>query len=335
MPFSYLLRRLLWAVPTLIGVAVVVFVLVRVVPGDPIAMMLPPGATADDVGRLRAMYGLDAPIAKQFVVWSGEVLRGDFGNSISLRDRVSSLILGRLPATLELVVVAVALACALATGLALFAVLFRGRWPELVVDGGSGLALAIPDFLWGLLFILVLGVLLPWFPISGRIDPTLDFDPATGFYLLEALARLRWDALANLVSHMVLPAVALALPLAAALTRVLKGSLLEAMQQDYVMLARVKGYSRMRTLLRVALRNALIPTVTLTGVQFSFLIGGTVLIEHLFSYPGIGNLAIAAVTQRDLPLIQGLILMFAVLFILANLLVDMTYSALDPRVASK
>jgi len=335
MPFSYLLRRLLWAVPTLIGVAVVVFVLVRVVPGDPIAMMLPPGATADDVGRLRAMYGLDAPIAKQFVVWSGEVLRGDFGNSISLRDRVSSLILGRLPATLELVVVAVALACALATGFALFAVLFRGRWPELVVDGGSGLALAIPDFLWGLLFILVLGVLLPWFPISGRIDPTLDFDPATGFYLLEALARLRWDALANLVSHMVLPAVALALPLAAALTRVLKGSLLEAMQQDYVMLARVKGYSRMRTLLRVALRNALIPTVTLTGVQFSFLIGGTVLIEHLFSYPGIGNLAIAAVTQRDLPLIQGLILMFAVLFILANLLVDMTYSALDPRVASK
>ena len=332
MSSSYLLRRILWTLPTLIGAAVVVFVLMRVVPGDPIAMMLPPGATAEDVGRLRAMYGLDAPIARQFVVWSGELLRGDLGNSISLRDRVSSLILGRLPATLELVVAAVILAGGIALLLALVAVQFRGRWPELAVDGTSGLALAIPDFLWGLLFILVLGVLLPWFPISGRIDPALDFDPATGFYLAEALLRLRWDVLASLVGHMVLPAAALALPLAAALTRVLKGSLLEAMQQDYVMLARVKGYPRSRTLLRVALRNALIPTVTLTGVQFSFLIGGTVLIEHLFSYPGIGNLAIAAVTQRDLPLIQGLVLMFAVLFILANLVVDMAYGALDPRV---
>jgi ABC-type dipeptide/oligopeptide/nickel transport system permease component len=329
---SFILKRLFWAIPTLIGVAVVVFVLVRVVPGDPIAMMLPPGATADDVGRLRAMYGLDAPIAKQFVVWSGEVLRGDFGNSISLRDKVTSLVLGRLPATLELVIVAVAAACLFATLLAIFAVLFRGRWPELAVDGGTGLALAIPDFLWGLLFILVLGVLLPWFPISGRIDPTFDFNPVTGFYLIEALVRLRWDALGNLLHHIALPALALALPLTAALTRVLKGSLIDAMNQDYVVLARVKGYSRTRTLWRVALRNALIPTVTLTGVQFSFLIGGTVLIEHIFSYPGIGNLAIAAVTQRDLPLIQGLILTFALLFILTNLVVDMTYGALNPRV---
>ncbi len=334
MSSSFILRRLLWAIPTLIGVAIVVFVLVRVVPGDPIAMMLPPGATADDVGRLRAMYGLDAPIAKQFVVWSGEVLRGDFGNSISLRDKVTSLVRGRLPATLELVIVAVAAACLFATLLAVSAVLFRGRWPELAIDGGTGLALAIPDFLWGLLFILVLGVLLPWFPISGRIDPTFDFDPVTGFYLAEALVRLRWDAFGNLVSHIALPALALALPLTAALTRVLKGSLIDAMNQDYVILARVKGYSRTRTLWRVALRNALIPTVTLTGVQFSFLIGGTVLIEHIFSYPGIGNLAIAAVTQRDLPLIQGLILTFAVLFILTNLVVDMTYGALNPRVRS-
>lgn len=329
---SFILRRLFWAIPTLIGVAIVVFVLVRVVPGDPIAMMLPPGATADDVGRLRAMYGLDAPIAKQFVVWTGEVLRGDFGNSISLRDKVTSLVFGRLPATLELVLVAVAAACLFATLLGVSAVLFRGRWPELVIDGGTGLVLAIPDFLWGLLFILVLGVLLPWFPISGRIDPTFDFNPVTGFYLAEAVVRLRWDAFGNLVSHIALPALALALPLIAALTRVLKGSLIDAMNQDYVILARVKGYSRTRTLWRVALRNALIPTVTLTGVQFSFLIGGTVLIEHLFSYPGIGNLAIAAVTQRDLPLIQGLILTFAILFILTNLVVDMTYGALNPKV---
>lgn len=332
MSIRYLLKRLLWAIPTLLGVAVVVFVLVRVVPGDPIAMMLPPGATAEDVGRLRALYGLDASIPKQFVAWSGDVLTGNFGNSISLRDSVANLVLGRLPATLELVAIAVAVACLLAMLLAVGAVLFRGRWPEVAVDGGAGVALAIPDFLWGLLFILVLGVLLPWFPISGRIDPTLDFNPVTGFYIVEALLRLDGAALGSLLSHIVLPAAALALPLAAALTRVLKGSLLDAMNQDYVTLARVKGYSRTRILWRVALRNALIPAVTLTGVQFTFLIGGTVLVEHLFSYPGIGNLAIAAVTQRDLPLIQGLILTFAVLFILANLAIDMTYGALDPRV---
>lgn len=332
MSASYLLRRLLWAIPTLIGVAVVVFVLMRVVPGDPIAMMLPPGATADDVGRLRALYGLDAPIAKQFVVWIGDVARGNFGTSISLREGVGSLVLGRLPATLELVTCALLIACVLAIVAATSAAYFRGRWPELAVDGVVGVVLAIPDFLWGLLFILVLGVLLPLLPISGRIDPTLDFTPTTGFYLVEALLRLRLDVAANIAKHLLLPAMALALPLAAALTRVLKGSLLEAMNQDYVTLARAKGYSMSRILWRVALRNALIPTVTLTGVQFSFLIGGTVLIEYLFSYPGIGNLSIAAVSQRDLPLIQGLVLMFAVLFMATNLLVDMTYALLNPRV---
>ena len=332
MSIDQFLKRLLWALPTLFGVAVLVFVLVRVVPGDPIAMMLPPGATAEDVGRLRALYGLDAPIPKQFVAWMGEVLRGNFGTSISLRDGVVALVSSRLPATLELVFVAVAVACALAAAAAVGAVYFRGHWPELVVDGVTGLVLAIPDFLWGLLFVLVLGVLLPVLPISGRIDPTLDFNPATGFYLAEALVRLQWSALADLLRHILLPSLALALPLTAALTRVLKGSLIEAMNQDYVTLVRVKGYSRARILWRVALRNALIPTVTLTGVQFSFLVGGTVLIEYIFSYPGIGNLAIAAVNQRDLPLIQGLVLTFAVLFIMTNLAVDMAYSVLNPKV---
>ncbi len=332
MSTSYLLRRLLWALPTLFGVAVVVFVLVRVVPGDPIAMMLPPGATAEDVGRLRALYGLDAPLLQQFVNWLGALAQGDLGNSISLRVSVVSLVLSRLPATLELVLVAMAAGCALALLAAVAAVLFRGRWPELAVDGATGFTLAIPDFLWGLLLILLLGVLLPVLPISGRIDPVVSFDPVTGFYLLEALVTGQLRAFGDLLRHILLPATALALPLAAALTRVLKNSLIEAMSQDYVTLAQVKGYSRARILWRVALRNALIPTVTLTGVQFTFLIGGTVLIEHIFSYPGLGNLAIASVIQRDLPLIQGLVLTFAVLFIAANLLVDMTYALINPRV---
>jgi ABC-type dipeptide/oligopeptide/nickel transport system permease component len=328
---SYVLKRLLWALPTLFGVATVVFVLLRVVPGDPIAMMTPPGARAEDIARLRHVYGLDTSIAQQFVTWLGQVARGDFGNSISLRQHVVTLVVGKLPATLELVLFAMLIACSLGVGLALTAVYFRERWPELAIDGFAGLSLAIPDFLWALLLVLLLGAMLPVLPISGRLDPGIAFEPRTDFYLLESLISGKFTTAGTLVQHLLLPGAALALPLAASITRVLKSSLLEVMNQDYVTLARVKGYSRARVLLRVALRNALIPAVTLTGVQFTFLVGGTVLIEYIFAYPGIGNLAIGAVIQRDLPLIQGLILTFAVLFIITNLIVDMTYALLNPK----
>jgi peptide/nickel transport system permease protein len=329
---TYLLKRLLWAVPTLFGVAVVVFFLLRVVPGDPIAMMVPPGAHAEDITRLRAMYGLNDSIPVQFGRWIAQMARGDLGNSISLRENVGSLIFGKLPATLELVTAAMIIAIALGLSAAVTAVYFRGRWPEIATEGFAGIALAIPDFLWALLFVLLLGVLLPVLPISGRIDPGAAFEPRTGFFLLEAIVTGQLAAVRNLLAHLLLPAFALALPLAASITRVLKTSLVDTLHQDYVMLARVKGYSRARTLWRVALRNALIPAVTLTGVQFTFLVGGTVLIEYIFSYPGIGNLAIGAVIQRDLPLIQGLILTFACLFIVTNLLVDLSYTLLNPRV---
>lgn len=332
MSTTYLLKRLLWALPTLFGVAVVVFVLLRVVPGDPIAMMIPPGATGDDIRRLRHLYGLDAPILEQFVIWIGQVVQGQFGNSISLREKVMTLVLGKLPATLELVSFALTVAVALGVVLALAAVYFRGRWPELVIDGIAGVSLAIPDFLWALLFVLILGVLLPVLPISGRIDPGMAFEPRTGFYLIESVLHRDFAVARELLKHLLLPSLALALPLAAGLTRVLKASLLETMNQDYVTLARVKGYSRARILWRVALRNALIPALTLTGVQFTFLVGGTVLIEYIFAYPGIGNLAIGAVIQRDLPLIQGLVLTFAALFIVTNLLVDLSYTLLNPKV---
>jgi len=200
------------------------------------------------------------------------------------------------------------------------------------VDGITGLTLAIPDFLWGLVFILVLGVLVPVLPISGRVDPRQAIEFSSQFYLAESLLRGEFGVLAMLLTHLVAPAVALALPLMAVITRMLKASLSEAMTQDYIMVARVKGFTRGRIILREALRNAMIPAVTLTGVQFTFLVGGTVLIERIFSYPGIGNMALGAVISRDLPLIQGLVLTFAVLFIAINLLIDMTIVMLNPRV---
>ena len=332
MTVRYLLRRLLLAVPTLIGVAVIVFVLLRVVPGNPIAMMIPPGATEADIANLRRIYGLDQSILTQFLIWAGEILRGDFGTSISLRQDVVLLIAQSLPATLELAFAATVIACTLGGALAIIGTLWQRRWPEVAVDAAAGFGLAIPDFLWALVFVLVLGVLVPVFPISGRVDPAIGFDFTTRFFLFESLVRGELRMLGEVVRHLVLPALALALPLAAVIARMLKSSLAEAMAQDYVLLAQTRGFARGSIIVREALRNALIPTLTLTGVQFTFLVGGTVLIERIFGYPGIGNMAIGAVLARDLPLIQGLILTFAVLFIFVNLSIDLLYAMLNPRV---
>ncbi|MDF1719757.1 MAG: ABC transporter permease [Minwuia sp.] len=331
---SMLLRRLLQAIPTLFGVSVVVFVLVRVVPGNPIAMMLPPGATAADMERLRVAYGLDGSIVEQYVIWLGQALTGAFGTSISLRQDVLELVLGRLPATLELALFATVLAVTIGVLATMLGSLYRGRWPETLIDTINGFTLAVPDFIWALALILLFGVVLPILPISGRINPRLGTEFLTGFYLLEALLTGRFTVLGDLLRHIIMPSIALALPLAAIITRVLKNSLAEAMVQDYVMIARVKGFSRWRIIWQEALRNAAIPALTLTGVQFTFLVGGTVLVEKIFSYPGIGNMAIDAVTNRDLPLIQGLILCFAVIFITVNLLVDLSYALLNPRLRS-
>ena len=332
MSWSFLLRRLLLAIPTLFGVATVVFVLLRVAPGDPIAMLTGPGATAQDIAALRRLYGLDESIAVQFVYYLQDLASGRFGTSISMRQDVMELVLGRLPATMELCLVAMLAAVGLGGAMALAGAFWRGRFGEAAVDGAAGFILAIPDFLWALLFILFVVVFaLDGLPISGRIGHDIAFRGATGFWLIESLLRLRFDAFASAALHMLLPAIALALPLAAIVARVLKASIAEAMAQDYVLMARVKGFSRARIVGREALRNALVPTVTLTGVQFTFLVGGTVLVEKIFSWPGIGNMAIDAVINRDLPLIQGLVLTFAVLFIAINLLVDMSYALLNPR----
>jgi peptide/nickel transport system permease protein len=207
----------------------------------------------------------------------------------------------------------------------------QGQWLSSAIDSLAAIAQAIPDFLWGLMFILLFGVLLPWLPVSGRLDPSLSQDAGTGFLLLGNLLHGRFEIVGSILSHLLAPALALALPVAAMVTRVLKASMQEALASDYVMLARLKGLSGLRVLLAEALPNAVTPTLSLSAVQFAFLLGGTVLIEKLFSYPGIGSLSISAVTGRDLPLIQAVVLTFALLFIAINLTVDGLVVALNPR----
>jgi peptide/nickel transport system permease protein len=331
MRWGEIIRRLVLIPPTLFGVGVIVFVLLRVVPGDPIAMMIPPGASPADIERLRAFYGLDQSIPQQFITWLGQALSGNFGRSISLHQSVIELVLARLPATLELSAMATLIAVVLGTVVALTGVYVRGRGAEWAIDGGIGVFLAIPDFLWALILLLLFGVLIPLLPITGRIDPQLDVTFHTNFYLVESLLTGRLDVASALLQHMILPAVALALPFAALVARILKASLSEAEDQDYAQIARARGFSRPAILLREVFPNALIPTVALSGVQITLLLGGTVLVERIFSYEGIGNMAIDAVINRDFPLIQGLILTFAVLFIALNLAVDLLVTLLDPR----
>jgi ABC-type dipeptide/oligopeptide/nickel transport system permease component len=331
MQVKLLASRALSAIVTLLGVMVIVFVLVRVVPGDPIAMMIAPGASEADVLALRTRYGLDLPITQQFFVWFSQVLQGNFGTSISLKQNVMHIVLGRLPATLELAAFALCLAVVWGTFIALVSTAWRGSAFEKLIDTFNGIMLAVPDFIWGLTFVLVLGVLLPILPISGRSDPAIDAGLSTQFFIVEGLLRGRLYFVWDVLKHMILPALTMALPLAAVIGRVLKNAMLDVMVQDYILLARIKGLSNLRILLQEALRNAAVPALALTGVQFTFLIGGTVITERIFSYPGIGNLAIDAVINRDLPLIQGLVLTFGTIFIIVNMLVDAATTWLNPR----
>jgi peptide/nickel transport system permease protein len=319
------------AAVTLIGVAVTIFVLLRVVPGDPVAMMISPGASPSDIAALRAHYGLDSSLGQQFAVWARDLLAGDFGTSISLHRNVLSLLAERLPATLELAAAALVLAVALGGAVAVSAVLLGDWGVAPLVDTINGLFLAVPDFIWALALVLAFGVFAPVLPLSGRIDPSLDARFVTPFYLAESLLTLRFALFWDISKHMLMPVLALALPLASVIARVLKESLREAMVQDYVLLARLKGKSQLRLVLQEALRNAVAPTLALTGVQFTFLIGGSVIVERIFAYPGIGNMAVDAVVNRDLPLIQGLTLAFGAAFILVNMGVDLLVVAANPR----
>jgi len=331
MALSAVLNRTVMAVATLLGVAIIVFVLIRVVPGDPIAMMIGPGASASDVIALRAHYGLDGSVSSQFLVWFKSALVGDFGISITMRRDVLTILGEHLPATIELAGLALLVAILIGGTVAVVGTLTRGRRSGAIVDAVNGIFLALPDFIWALIFVLLLGVAVPLLPLTGRIDPSVQIEFGTRFFLAESLLTGRFKVASDILAHMAMPTMALALPLAAVIGRVLKQALTEAMVQDYVLLARIKGMSELRLILGEALRNAVGPTLALTGVQATFLIGGTVVVERIFAYPGIGNLAIDAVINRDFPLIQGLVLLFGLIFILINVLVDLAVVALNPR----
>ncbi len=328
-------RRLLAAVPILFVVSLLLFVALRVLPVDPAAMSMPPNATRDEIEAARRDMGLDRPLVEQYGVWFDHAVRGDFGRSIHLRRPAAGLVGETLPSTIELATAAmlVASVLGLAGGLLLFAL--RDRPAETIAETGTTLLMSVPEFLWALLFIFVFGVALQAMPFTGRLDPGLQRPMVTGFLLLDAVLTLRFDVLRSALVHLVLPAIALGLAFAPPIMRVLRASLLDTYHEDYIRQARLRGISETRILLRHALKNAILPTLTLMGVQFGFLFGGSLLVEVIYSYPGMGNLMVDAVRNADLPIIQLVGLTYCVVVLTINSLVDGLYLVLNPRLRAR
>lgn len=325
-------RRFVGAIPTILLLSIVVFFVLRALPADPLAMMLPPNATQADAEAVRHALGLDRSIVIQYLIWLGDALRGDLGTSISFREPVTRLIANSLPATLELSAAGLLLALVISIpgGLLLYGA--RGTLFENILDVLVVCMVSIPAFLWAIFLMLGFGVTLGWLPFSGRVDPGIAIPAGgTGFLLIDYFFTFQFGYWQNALSHLVLPALALALGFSPLVIRVLRSSLLEASDDHYVEVARQRGLSERQIILKHMLRNSALPTITLIGAQFGFLFGGTLLVETIFSYPGIGNLMVQAVRNHDLPLIQGIALVFCVTTLLINTVVDILYVVLNPK----
>jgi ABC-type dipeptide/oligopeptide/nickel transport system permease component len=328
-----LYRRFLIALPTILVVSILIFVVLRLLPADPLAMSMPPNATQQEMAEMRHQMGFDRGIPEQYAIWLGRIARGDFGTSIQFRRSVSDLILTALPTTLELVATGLALGIPLGLGCGLLMFSWRGTLKEQAADVGSIVVMSIPEFLWAILLILGFGVALRMLPFIGRMDAQITVPRTTGFLLIDTLLAGDLGAFRSAVEHLALPAFSLALAITPLIMRVLRSSLFDTYVDDYITLARLRGLSERRILLCHALKNAALPTVSLIGVQAGFMFGGTLLVEVIFTLPGIGNLMVQALRNQDLPLIQGIALVYCVIVLVVNTVVEVAYLGLNPRLA--
>lgn len=326
------LRRILLAIPVMLAVSALLFVTLRLLPIDPAALSMPPTATKVQIEVKRVEMGLNKPLPVQFFRWLRDTLGGDLGESMQKRRPVADLIVDALPQTVELALLAMIIASGI--GLLGAQAMFRlrnNRAGSAVMEIGSIGLLSMPDFLWGLLFILVFGVFFNVLPFTGRLSPEFERPVVTHFLLLDTLLVGRLDMTLDALKHMILPALALGLAFAPTITRVLFSSLLDVYQEDYIQQARFRGFSERTILRRHAFPNALVPTLNLMGVQFGFLFGGTLLIEVIYSYPGLGNLMVDAVQNVDLPIIQAVGLTYGFAVVVITIIVDVASLIVNPK----
>ena len=328
------LRRLLAALPNLLGVVVITFVLTRALPGDPAAYFAGGAATQEAVDQVRRQLGLDRPLPEQFLHYVAGLARGDFGLSITTGQPVLQELLTRLPASIELVLIALVLACAVAIPLGVAAASRPGSWIDQLCRILTTAGVSLPTFFTGLLLAYVFYFLLGWAPAPlGRLDPMFSPPPTvTGLYVADALiageGALAWACLRQLM----LPVITMALFVLAPIARMTRASMLQVLSSDFVRTARASGLSTTTVRIRYALRNALLPVVTTLGMVFGFMLGSSVIIEKVFAWPGVGSYAIDALTASDYAPVQGFVLAMGVLFVLLNLVVDLLYVLIDPRV---
>jgi peptide/nickel transport system permease protein len=304
-------RRLALAVPMLLGMSIIVFLIVHLVPGDPAHAILGLNATPELVSQLQSQLGLDRPLPVQYLDWLGGVLHGDFGTDYSSSAPISELLSQRLPVTIELALVSLGLAVLAGVPLGVLAAVRRGRTADAAAQGVSMLGISVPDFWLGIMLILAFSLGLGLLPSSGWVPLTQD-----------PVENLR---------HVLLPAIALAAGLAAVLIRVTRAAMLDVLSQDYIRFCRAKGVSETRVVLKHGLRNAAIPITTVIGMQAGYLLGGAIVVEQVFSLPGVGRLVLDSVLQRNYPVVQASVLVVGLMFIVANLATDVLYTILNPR----
>ena len=318
----YILRRLVAVVPTILMITLVVFVMMRSIPGDPVVALLGDAFTEEDAAKVRQEYGLDKPILAQYGLWLAKLAQGDWGTSILSGRPVLKDVLVRLPVTLELIVLSMAVALAIAIPAAIIGALRQNTWADYSATTVAMIGVSIPEFFAGVLLLLMFSVAL-----HGTL-------PSSGWVYLPGTCPMvvcTGSVWANMM-HVLMPAIALGIGRAALLTRLLWASMLEVIRTEYITTARAKGLAEKPVVLKHALKNALIPTVTVMGLQVGFLIGGAIVVETLFAMPGLGTFGIDAIIARDYQQVQGFALITAFAFVIINLIVDLTYSLLDPRI---
>ena len=328
----FLARRLALVLVTVFGITVFAFALIHLIPGDPVTLMFGErNVDPAQLAALRAQLGLDRPLIVQYGLYVWRALHGDLGTSLATHDSVMDEFLTYFPATIELAVSAMLLAILLGVPAGIIAALRRGGTTDYSVMGLALAGYSMPIFWWAILLILLFSVTLGITPVSGRVDIAYDIQPVTGFMLIDSLLSDDSGAFRSALSHLVLPAVALGTIPLAVIARMTRSAMLEVLNEDYVRTARAKGLSPLRVVGLHALRNALIPVITVVGLQVGSLFGGAVLTETIFAWPGVGNWLIHGIQRRDYPVLQGGILMVAVVVILVNLTVDILSSMVNPR----
>ncbi len=329
-----ILERILAAIPIMLGVAILVFLFMRLTPGDPVDIMMGQGGavSAGEMEKLRAEFNLDKPLHVQLGYFLADLARGDLGYSYVQKRPVAALIAERLPATIEMALGALLFALLIALPIGIISAVRQNSAVDRVSMAAAFVGISMPVFWLGILLIMVFSVHLRWLPVSGRLDHGTGLQPVTGFHVLDSVLTGNFTALVSSVKHLILPSIALGAAVAAIIARVLRSSMLETLRADYVTLGRAKGASERRVVLKHALRNALIPTVTVIGLQVGVLLGGNMIVETVFGWPGMGRLVVNAIFARDFPLIQGTVMVYALTFVFANLVVDVLYTYLNPKI---